>query len=421
MGLPPLKSVVVIGAGIVGLCCAWYLSEAGFEVTVVERGPEGGDNCSQGNSGMIVPSHFAPLASPGMIGYGLKQLFRSDSPFGISNPFDSDFAQWSLLFAKATSCSRHEEASRLLLELQLASKKLYLDLESALGTGAVLNKNGLLSIALSARQLEKEAEAAETARRLGLEVAVLSANETRALDPAIDMHLSGAVHYRQDACLDPSAFTSAIRRRLHHSGTAFAWSASIDKFETRQGRLTSISSDTERFRSDWFVMAPGASLSEIAKPLGLRMPLLSGKGYSLDVLHSSQSPTVCALVPERRLAMTPMSNWVRFGGTMELGLEGQSVNRTRVDGILEAIAEVYPRYGELDLESAPIWVGNRPCTPDGLPYLGRTVSFDNLIVAAGHAMSGVSLAPITGKLVTQHILGEKPPIDHRFLHPDRYA
>ena len=173
--------------------------------------------------------------------------------------------------------------------------------------------------------------------------------------------------------------------------------------------------------ADEFVLCGGSWSPQTVRSLGLSLPLQAGKGYSLTVPKPRQLPQICAIFTEARIAVTPMDGSLRFGGTMEIAGLNEEVNPVRVRGIIKAVPAYYPEFRFSDFDGIPPWRGLRPCSPDGLPYLGRTRRFANLILATGHAMMGLSLGPITGKLVAQLIVGEKPSVGLDLLDPDRYG
>jgi len=159
----------------------------------------------------------------------------------------------------------------------------------------------------------------------------------------------------------------------------------------------------------------------LARQLGLKIPVQAGKGYSLTLTAPRQLPRLCSIFTEARMAVTPMGGSLRFGGTMEVSGLNEDINPLRVQGIIKAVPKYFPRFRVEDFAGVTPWRGLRPCSPDGLPYLGRTEKFTNLVVATGHAMMGMSLSPITGKLVGEIVSGEKPSFDLGLLSPDRYA
>lgn len=415
------EHVLVLGAGVVGLSAAWYLVQKGYRVTVVEReGPER-QSASHGNSGMIVPSHFTPLAAPGMVALGLKWMWNPESPFWVRPRLDPDLWRWGALFWQAARPERVAAAAPLLRDLSLASKACFEELAAQHGNVFALQKRGLLLLCETAHGLEEEARMAEAARRLGLPAQVLSPAETAELDPGLRARIAGAVYYPEDAFLVPGLFLGALERWVEEAGVEILWNTEIRGFEVRGRRLAALRTSRGDLAADEVALCAGFWSGTLARQLGLHLPLQAGKGYSLTVAGLPRRPGIAAILTEARVAVTPMGEAVRFGGTLELGGRPGEIHPPRVRGILRSVLRVYPDLDPRAFDNVPVWSGLRPCSPDGLPYIGRTARFDNLVVAAGHAMLGMSLGPVTGRLVSQVISGEAPSIPLTLLSPDRYA
>jgi len=173
--------------------------------------------------------------------------------------------------------------------------------------------------------------------------------------------------------------------------------------------------------ADEFVLCGGSWTQALARQLRIRLPMQAGKGYSLTLPQPRQLPAICSIFHEARVAVTPMGGALRFGGTMEIDGMSEEINPVRVRGIINAVPKYFPDFTAKDFEGVQPWRGLRPCSPDGLPYVGRAARYSNLSIATGHAMMGLSLGPITGKLVAEIVSGEKPGIDIGMLSPDRYA
>ena len=173
--------------------------------------------------------------------------------------------------------------------------------------------------------------------------------------------------------------------------------------------------------AETYVLAAGVWSTTVAKTLDLRLPLLAGKGYSLTLQKPRQLPNLCSILTEARVAVTPMGSALRFAGTLELCQPNSAVNRQRVQGITRAVSAYYPAFRSEDFANLPVWTGLRPVSPDGLPYLGRSRRWSNLIIATGHAMLGLSLGPVTGQIVADLAVDAPTGFDLRLLNVDRYA
>lgn len=415
-----MASVAILGGGIIGLASAWYCAQRGHEVVVVDRNPAQRDGCSFGNAGMIVPSHFVPLAAPGMVALGLKWMWNPESPFWIKPRLDPDLLSWGWKFWKAATPERAAKAGPLLRDLNLASRAEFEKLARELGRDFALNQRGLLMLCRTEHGFAEEVRAAERARALGLPAEVLNPAEAARLDPGVRMSIAGAVYFPRDAWLHPGRLMAALEAALAERGVKILRSAEVAGVETEGGRLAAVSAGGERVEADQFVLCAGAWSGALGRRLGLRLPMQAGKGYSLTLDHPRQSPQLCAIFCEARVAVTPLGGALRIGGTMELGGLDERIDPRRVQGIIKAVPQYYPDFRPEDFAGVAPWRGLRPCSPDGLPYLGRSRECANLVVAAGHAMMGLSLAPITGKLVAEFVSGQTPDADLSLLDPDRY-
>ncbi len=411
--------VVIVGGGVIGLCSAYYALKQGFAVTVIEREPAGGDNCSTGNAGMIVPSHFIPLAAPGMISKGLRWMFNPESPFYVRPRLSPALMRWGWLFYR-NSTARHVSASReLLRDLSLESRRLFEELSQDEDFGLV--QRGLLMLCKSQRGLDEEGHVARDAHEIGLRAEVLDAAATAALDPAITMDVAGAVFFPQDCHLTPSRFMASIRRRVLEMGGVIESDVNVADVETHGERVVAVTGNGRRFDGDKFVIAGGSWSAELLKQVGLKLPLQAGKGYSLTLPSPPELPELCSIFAEAKVAITPMDGALRFGGTMEVGGLDLSINPARVRGIVRSVHAYFPRFSESDFKDVKPWAGLRPVSPDGVPYLGEVPGCSNLIAATGHAMMGLSLGPVTGRLVADLLAREKP---FRLIHamsPGRFC
>jgi D-amino-acid dehydrogenase len=379
------------------------------------------DGCSFGNAGMIVPSHFVPLAAPGMVKLGLKWMLNPESPFYIKPRLDWDLLSWGFKFWRASTSGRVRRAAPLLRDLQLASRACFEDLAERTGNSFDLVKRGLLMLCKTQHTLDEEAKTAEQAGRLGIPAEVLDAKQTAALDPDIRMDVAGAVYFSKDCHLSPNRFMAGLQQHLKQTGAEFSWNTDITGWRADDSRVEAVRTTAGDFTADEFVLCGGAWSPVVARELRLHLPMQAGKGYSLTLARPRQLPQICALLAEARVAVTPMGGSLRFGGTMEMAGLNEDINPVRVQGIIKSVPRYYPEFTPHDFDGVQPWRGLRPCTPDGLPYVGRSARYSNLCVATGHAMLGLSLGPITGKLVAEILSGENPSIPINLLDPDRYA
>lgn len=411
-------SVTIIGAGIIGLCSAYYLQKEGFNVTLIDQG-DLLNNCSSGNAGMIVPSHFVPLAAPGMISKGIKWMFNSQSPFYVKPSLNPKLISWGLKFWKYANQQHVDRAAGPLRDLHLLSKQLYDELAKTPELNFGLEKKGILMLYKTQAAADEEIHMALKAQKLGLEVDVLNAGAAQQLEPETELSVLGAVHYRCDAHLSPGTLVNQLIAYLKNKDVAIITNCKVQGLSIQNQQVNEINTNKGNFKADAVVMTGGAWLPELAQQAGLNIPIMPGKGYSFMVepFHPIHHP---ALLLEARVAVTPMEGQVRFGGTMEIAPINHRINMNRVQGIVNAIPEYYPDYHVAVPQVQKIWYGFRPCSPDGLPYIGRSQKLRNLVVAGGHGMMGLSLAPVTGKLVAELVNESELSVQIANYQPDRF-
>ena len=414
--------VVVVGAGVVGLCTAYYCARRGFRVTVVERNGRTRDGCSYGNAGMLVSSHFVPLAAPGVVGQALKWMWNPASPFYVKPRLSPSLLGWGYRFWRAATPQHVRRAAPLLRDLSEASHRLYDELAGLPGSDFGLVRKGLLMLCRTAHGLDEETKTAEMGLGLGIESRTLDAKAVAALDPGITMEVEGAVYFPQDRHLTPERFVGEMQDRLGAMGVEFAWDTELVDWRIDGGTRVRAAAtrDGREIEGDEFVLCGGSWSASMLRALRLKLPIEAGKGYSLTLPKPRRSPSICAILSEARLAVTPMDGALRFAGTMEISGLDETISAVRVRSIIAAATTFYPEIAASDFEGVAPWRGLRPCSPDGMPYVGRTRRYANLSIAAGHAMMGMSLAPVTGDLVAGVLAGEPPPFDIAQLSPDRY-
>jgi len=415
------KHIVIIGGGVIGLCTAYYCARKGHRVTVLDRGAETHEGCSYGNAGLVVPSHFIPLAAPGVVSQALKWMWNPESPFYVKPRFDFDLFSWGWKFLRAANAAQVARSAPLLRDLNFASLALFEELSALPDHDFGLTKKGLLMLCKTQQMLDKEAKFAERACQLGVPAQMLDVRQAAALEPAVTMSIAGGVLFPKDSHLTPGKFMASLKQECARVGVKLIWNSEVIGWRVKAGCITAIRAGAKEFAADEFVLCGGSWSPSIARELELKIPLQAGKGYSLTLPQPRQLPQLSHILTEARIATTPMSGALRFGGTMEIAGLNEDINPARVRGIVNAVPHYYPEFTPADFENVKPWAGLRPVSPDGLPYVGRTTKFNNLSIATGHAMMGLSLGPITGQLMAQVLSGEKPEHDLTLLNPDRYS
>ena len=393
--------VLVIGGGVIGVCSAYYLALKGIKVTLIEKG-EVASGCSYGNGGLIVPSHSVPLASPVVWSDGLRWLLDTESPFYIKPRLDLDLIQWLLRFITASQKRNMLRSLPILRDLLFASRALYEELTQTAGFDFGFEAHGSLLVCLSKKVLDHEQAETQLFEQFHIPFKVLDQNEVHELEPALLPQVLGGIFYPRDGHIDPARFVIGLAEKARGLGVQ-VWTKAMG-FETSQGRITKVYTTRGELHPKQVVLATGSWSPEIARGLNLRIPIQAAKGYSVTVENPPVTPKLPLLFSEARVVVNPLGTALRIAGTLDLAGMDFSFNSRRVDAMRRSSHAYLP--GLEDAKVIEIWRGLRPCTPDGLPIIGRSNDFVNLIIAAGHAMLGMSLGPITGKLVSQLLVVE---------------
>jgi len=406
------KNVVVIGGGIIGLSSAYYLHKAGHSVTVLERS-DFMDNCSYGNCGYVCPSHFIPLATPGIVRQGLKWMLNSQSPFYVQPRLSRSLIDWGLKFMKSANAAHVDRSAVPLRDIALLSQHEYENTWHPLPHFEFAYQHkGLLEIFQTDAAAEHAHHTVEKAHELGLDVELLDAAALQAKEPHTKVNGQGAIFFKCDAHLYPDKLMKGLISQLTEAGVQLLAGEEVTKIETAGGKVSRLVTSKGAFEADQVVIATGSWSREMAALLGTKLPLVPGRGYSLTLENSPYNLNYPAILVEGRAAITPMDgNKIRFGGTMEITSTNTPPRYARVQGILNAVKRFFP---EFDVPMPPvekIWYGYRPCSADGLPYIGRIKKYNNVVIATGHSMLGLSLGAGSGLLVSELVDGVKPSID----------
>jgi D-amino-acid dehydrogenase len=404
------RDIVIVGGGAIGVCCAYELAKRGAEVTLLERGDELAAGASSGNAGLLCPSHSEPLANPASVKNGLRWMLRPDSPFYLRPR--PGVAPWLARFVKASTAARAAEGTRIIRELSLASLELHAQL-AAQGLNTGFERRGILNV----YETESRFASARThAEHTGLTARVLDADETRQLEPAVGA-VVGGVYFPDEAHCDPLAFVYAVGRAARDAGATVETNAEVRRLRRSNGGLALDTSRGE-LQARTVVLAAGAWSSQLAAQVGVFLPQEGGKGYHVDLEPAAGDPRIPTGMDEAHVIATPLPGRLRLSGTLELSGLDLSISATRVEAIRRAAARVFSIDDERPVVET--WAGLRPCTPDGLPVIGRPYGVDPLVLATGHARKGLSLSPMTGTLVAELVSREQPSFDLAPLSPDRF-
>ena len=412
--------VLVIGGGVIGACVAAALAERGAAVTLLERQSEvcPSESAVYANCGLLVPSEVEPLAHPGALGQGLRWMLDGTSPFYVRPRASLALARWLWLFRGACAAEVARAHAPFLFELSKASAVLHDHLAADGGETWHYRRNGWLSVYETAGGMDAATEEAAELRSLGVPSDILSATDVRERVPQVrEGSVAGGVFTRDDGHMDPAAFTRETVARAERAGATVVTGAEAYGFETGGG-VRAVRTTRGVFAADQVVIAAGAWSPLLARELGLRLPIEPAKGYSIDVTRPDGLPDLPLCVGEAHVVLTTLGDALRLGSTLELAGWDMRLRPKRLLHLRRAAERVLgvPDDGPV----RRIWRGPRPLTPDGLPVIGRSPRHANVVLATGHCMLGLSLGPVTGKLVAEIVAGETPSLDLGPLRPDRF-
>jgi D-amino-acid dehydrogenase len=410
--------VLIIGGGSIGLSCAYYLQKAGRHVTILDQ-KQIAMGSSAGNAGHIVPSHIVPLAAPGMIATALKWMLNpATSPFSMKISLDPAYIAWLLQFAMACSQTNVARAIPALKSIGLLSAQNFADLITIENFTCHYNQTGLLFLYKSESAFEGGTHEASLLHQHGLPAEILDQAAVQQREPASLPEILGGVHFTGDASLDPAIFLQQLAQRVRELGAVIHEQTPVTALESSNGQISRVRTSVHDFEPALVVLAAGAWSPVVARGLGLNIPIQPARGYSLTMPAPPNMPQQALLLAERRVAVTPLGDRLRFTGRLELSPLDTTVSQKHIDGIQRAVREYIRLNDRLEIQET--WAGLRPTTPDGLPIIGFSPRHANLLLASGHAMLGLSLGPGTGQLVAEIANGVQPSFDLSAFKVERF-
>ena len=410
-----MKTVTIIGGGIIGLSSAYYLLKEGFEVTVIDK-----SNISSGasfvNAGYISPSHLIPLAAPGRVAQGIKYMFDSSSPFYMKPRFDKDFLKWAWLFQKSCSKKNVELSAQSILDLTLLSQRLFKEIYASGDVDFHLEHKGLIMAFQTQSSKHHEEVVVERASKMGLQIEYLDQKALAFLEP--NLIAEGAFHYHNDSHTTPKLFMDAMKNYLQKNGVKLNTNEEVLNIIPQKEKVE-ITTSLGSYITDEVVIATGSWSESIAKKLGAYLPIQAGKGYCINTMKATgiNHPTI---IMEANAAVTPMTGFTRFAGTMEIAGLDETIRKERVEAIANAAQRFYNNLKFSSEEKDKATFGFRPVSPDGVPFIGKLKKHSNITIATGHAMMGWSLGPGTGKLISELIAKKQPSLSIERFSPERF-
>lgn len=401
--------VVVIGAGVVGASCAYELALRGWSVEVVDLGAFGA-GCSHGNCGYVCPSHVYPLAKPGAMRSTLPLLLKWNSPFRIGARVDVGLWKWFGSFARCATKERAADTAVALHALLTASKARYEAIIAEEGIECEYEQRGCLFVYERERSLAGfEGTNERIGERFGYCGTRLDGKQLAKMEPSLRDGLAGAWYFECDAHLRPDRYMSGLRRVLERRGVVIHEHRAATGMRVERGRATALETSAGEMRADAFVYATGAWTGQLWEQIGVRLPVVPGKGYSVTARRPGACPAYPMVFEEHRVAITPFASGYRIGSMMEFAGFDSSLKSGRIE-LLKRSAARYLRETE-ELREEQAWWGWRPMVPDGKPFIGMVPGRENVLVAAGHSMIGMSTGPATGQVAAEILSGEETHIE----------
>lgn len=414
-------TIVVVGGGVIGLSVAYYLSRAGAEVIVCEQGALG-QGCTWGSAGWISPSESAPVVGPGVVRQAVRSLGRPSSPLYLRPALDMSLYHWMLHALRYANGRAAARGLRALAGLSRPTFELYDELERA-GLGADVSARGLLHVFGRRGPAAAALAAAAVMRDYGYRVPgeLLTGDELRALEPTLSRRAQAGYLIREERHVDPARLIAGLAGLARKAGADIRERTPVRRLDRSAGRVRAVVCGSAAFPADSVILAGGAGSSQLLRPLGVRLPLTAGKGYSF-LRRLRVLPARPIHLGDVKVAVTPFPRGLRVAGTMELSGDNEVLRRSRADAIARGAARFLEGWDDLDAghpgdpagtdgtgRPDELWVGRRPLTPDGLPILDRVDPVANLFVATGHSMLGVTLAPASGQAMADYVLSGRRP------------
>ncbi len=408
----------IIGAGIVGVCCAAYLQREGFEVEIIDPEPPG-TQCSFGNAGGICPGSCIPNAMPGILRKVPGWLSDPEGPLHIRLAYLPQALPWIVRFLQASRRDRVEAIAAAMRALHRLTFECYEPLLKAAGLEDLVERHGQLFAYTSPEGVDRDSYGLDLRRRHGVRVEILDEDGLRQLAPALSRQFKRAVYLpEQGQCRNPGRLVEGLAAHVVGNGGSIR-RARVQDFELGSGGVTALLTDAGRIEVERVVVAAGAWSGPLARKLGNPVPLESERGYHAMVLGADaeiglRMQTIWA---ERKFVATPMEMGLRFAGTVELAGLAAPADMGRADLLLRQGREMFPG---LAGESVSRWMGHRPGLPDSIPVIDRSQRHRNIFYAFGHGHQGLIGGSVTGKLIAEMAAGRATSIDLTPYRIDRF-
>ena len=405
--------VLVIGAGVVGVTTAWYLTQAGHEVSVIEAASGPGKGATFGNAGGVCPGFAGPWAAPGMPLKALRWMFQSTAPLKVRPRLDPAQWRWLAAFLRNCTAARFAANKERMQRSAHYSKKCLVELREELGLDYDHASLGVLQVFADEGEMALGRRSAEVLTRLGIPHRLLSAEQILEVEPALagaGVPLAGGLHLIEDETGDSHLFTTRLAKRLAALGCEFRFNTRVEGLQHERGRITgALTADGEVMAADVYVVATGSLAPSLLSPIGLAVPIYPVKGYSLtaEIVDDTRAPRSSVMDEHSKLMITRLGSRIRAAGVAELAGHDSSLDPAAQEAISGRVATLFP--GAADYASSAWWCGFRPMTPGGPAIVGRR-GYENLFLNIGHGSNGWTQACGTSRVLADLISGREPAI-----------
>jgi D-amino-acid dehydrogenase len=412
--------VIVVGAGIIGVCTAYALRRAGYDVTVLERRSGVAQEASFANAGVMAPGYVGPWATPAMPKKVLAYLLRPESPVVFRPSLSPALWSWLRRWLHECDLERYRRNRARMQRLAFYSQAELRVLRTAHALDYE-QSTGYLQLFRSDRELEASSAARTLLTELGVRHVLLDAEKCRTLEPALHpaTPLAGGVHLPDDEVGNCAFFAHQLKDIAAREGVEFRFGVEAQGLDMAVGRVEALRTATGPVRADAYVLAGGVDSAALLRPIGIRLPLLAVKGYSATapITAFEHAPFLSVMDETYKVAITRMGNRMRVAGTAELGTRGTALRENALRTLFKVAGDWFPYAASY--RQGKFWVGARPMLPDGPPVLGRT-PVGNLLLNVGHGSSGWVMAVGSARILADVMAGRKPDIDLEGLTLDRY-
>lgn len=412
-----MSKVIIIGGGIIGLSCAYFLRKNGRDVVVIDKESPGGA-CSSGNMGWISPTLSEPVPAPGLVKTSLKWMIRRDSPLYIKPTAVPSLSQWLFQFWRHCNLPAFESGFHAGLDINQNTLLLFDELEKEKMLQFESYRKGLLCVFLNDRLIEGRLDELRLVERIGLPAPELKTKQQiLEMEPHLIDEVKGGIFLPAERHVRPESLTKGLKYWLLENGVKIIAYSEVKEFVQHRDQIVAVRTMDTVIEGDDFIVTAGAWMGNLLKKVGISLPMTAGKGYSITISETSVQIQQPLYLGDSKVAISPYKNAVRIGGTMELSGINTNLDERRVENLRKSVK----RYFKSSIRGREkVWTGMRPMTPDGLPVLGKVPNYQNLYVAGGHAMSGMAMSLSTGVILSDLICTGETNIDLRPFSPDRF-